>query len=83
MPVRSGIVFLPLPLMLSYAASKAGVHAHTEALRAQLATAGITVTELVPPAVATAGHDKVNHHALPLDGFLDEVTELISADPTP
>lgn len=36
-----------------------------------------------PPAVATAGQDKVNSHALPLDGFLDEVTELISADPTP
>ncbi len=81
--VSSGIAFLPLPLMPSYAASKAGMHASTEALRAKLAPAGVTVTELVPPAVATAGQEKVNPHALPLDGFLDEVTELISADPTP
>ncbi len=79
----SGIAFLPFPLMPSYPASKAGVHTYTEALRAQLAPAGITVTELVPPAVATAGQEQVNPHALPLDGFLDEVTELISADPTP
>ena len=81
--VSSGIAFLPFPLMPGYAASKAGVHAYTEALRAQLAPSGITVTELVPPAVATAGQEKVNPHALPLGCFLDEVTERISADPTP
>jgi short-subunit dehydrogenase len=46
--VSSGIAFLRFPLMPSYAASKAGVQAYTEALRAQLAPAGITVAELVP-----------------------------------
>lgn len=81
--VSSGIAFLPFPPMPTYAASKAGVHAYTEALRAQLAGTGVEVTELVPPAVATAGQERVNPAALPLDGFLDEVLGLLAQDPTP
>jgi uncharacterized oxidoreductase len=80
--VTSGIAFLPFPLMPSYGASKAGVHAYTEALRAQLSGTGVEVTELIPPAVATAGQERVNPAALPLDGFLDEVIELLSVNPT-
>lgn len=52
------------------------MHAYTESLRAQLAGTGIEVAELVPPAVATAGQEKVNPAALPLDAYLDEVMEL-------
>jgi short-subunit dehydrogenase involved in D-alanine esterification of teichoic acids len=81
--VSSGIAFLPFPLMASYGASKAGVHAYTESLRAQLAGTGVDVTELVPPAVATAGQEKVNPAALPLESFLDEVTGLATESPTP
>jgi uncharacterized oxidoreductase len=81
--VTSGIAFLPFPLMPAYGASKAGVHAYTESLRAQLAGTGVGVTELVPPAVATAGQEKVNPAALPLEGFLDEVVDLLSENPTP
>ncbi|NAZ77624.1 SDR family NAD(P)-dependent oxidoreductase [Kineococcus sp. T13] len=81
--VTSGIAFLPFPLMPTYGASKAGVHAYTEAVRAQLAGTGVAVTELVPPAVATAGQEEVNPAALPLEGFLDEVVGLLTADPTP
>jgi len=81
--VSSGIAFLPFPLMPTYGASKAGVHAYTEALRAQLAGTGTTVTELVPPAVATAGQELVNPAALPLEDYLDEVLELLTAGPTP
>jgi len=81
--VTSGIGFLPFPLMPTYGASKAGVHAYTEALRAQLSGTGVTVTELIPPAVATAGQEKVNPAALPLDGFLDEVVGLLTQTPTP
>lgn len=81
--VTSGIAFLPFPLMPSYAASKAGVHAYTEALRAQLAGTGVEVSELIPPAVATAGQESINPAALPLENFLDEVTALLAANPTP
>jgi short-subunit dehydrogenase involved in D-alanine esterification of teichoic acids len=69
--------------MPSYAASKAGVHAYTEALRAQLAGTGVEVAEIVPPAVATAGQEQVNPAALPLTRYLDEVMALLAADPTP
>ncbi|MFF1459409.1 SDR family oxidoreductase [Streptomyces sp. NPDC058330] len=81
--VTSGIAFLPFPPMPTYAASKAAVHAYSEALRAQLDGTGVSVVELVPPAVATAGQEKVNPHALPLDDFATEVMHLLSADPTP
>jgi uncharacterized oxidoreductase len=81
--VSSGIAFLPFPLMPTYGASKAGVHAYTESLRPQLAGTGVTVTELVPPAVATAGQEKVNPAALPLDAYLDEVMDLLARNPTP
>jgi short-subunit dehydrogenase involved in D-alanine esterification of teichoic acids len=81
--VSSGIAFLPFPPMPTYGASKAGVHAYTEALRAQLDGTGVRVTELVPPAVATAGQEKVNPAALPLDGYLDEALALLGGDPTP
>jgi len=81
--VTSGIGFLPFPLMPTYGASKAGVHAYTEALRAQLAGTGVEVTELIPPAVATAGQENLNPAALPLEGFLDEVIERMTPTPTP
>lgn len=81
--VTSGIAFMPFPMMPTYGASKAGVHAYTESLRAQLAGTGVQVTELIPPAVATAGQEKVNPNALPLDAFLDEVVELLARTPTP
>jgi short-subunit dehydrogenase involved in D-alanine esterification of teichoic acids len=83
MTVTSGIAFLPFPPMPSYAASKAAVHAYSEALRAQLAGTGVDVVELVPPAVASAGQEKVNPHALPLEDFATEVMGLLSQDPTP
>ena len=81
--VTSGIAFLRFPPMPTYAASKAAVHAYSEALRAQLDGTGVDVVELVPPAVASAGQEKVNPNALPLDDFATEVMHLLSADPTP
>ncbi|AEM86004.1 SDR family oxidoreductase [Streptomyces violaceusniger] len=81
--VTSGIAFLPFPPMPTYAASKAAVHAYSEALRAQLDGTGVSVVELVPPAVATAGQEKVNPQALPLDDFAAEVMQLLSQNPTP
>ncbi|MYT20543.1 SDR family NAD(P)-dependent oxidoreductase [Streptomyces sp. SID7760] len=81
--VTSGIAFLPFPPMPSYAASKAAVHAYSEALRVQLDGTGVDVVELVPPAVSTAGQEKVNPLALPLDDFATEVMQLLSQNPTP
>jgi short-subunit dehydrogenase involved in D-alanine esterification of teichoic acids len=82
--VSSGIGFLPFPVMPSYAASKAGVHAYSEALRAQLDGTGVEVSELVPPAVATTPDAKQrNPRALDLADFATEVMDLLQADPTP
>ncbi|MBV2363189.1 SDR family oxidoreductase [Streptomonospora nanhaiensis] len=81
--VTSGIAFLPFPPMPTYAASKAAVHAYSEALRAQLEGTGVGVVELVPPAVATGGQEKVNPHALPLDDFAEEAMGLLAQEPTP
>lgn len=82
--VSSGIGFLPFPPMPTYAASKAGVHAYSEALRAQLDGTGVEVAELVPPAVAiTPEAAKINPHALDLGEFAVEVMDLLEQDPTP
>jgi short-subunit dehydrogenase involved in D-alanine esterification of teichoic acids len=82
--VTSGIGFLPFPVMPTYAASKAGVHAYSEALRAQLDGTGVEVAELVPPAVAVTPEAKqVNPRALDLGEFATEVMDLLQADPTP
>jgi uncharacterized oxidoreductase len=82
--VTSGIGFLPFPLMPTYAASKAGVHAYSEALRAQLDGTGIEVSELVPPAVATTPEQaQRNPRALDLAEFATEVMDLLRTEPTP
>ncbi len=82
--VSSGIAFLPFPLMPTYGASKAAVHAYTESLRAQLDGTGVEVTELVPPAVATTPEQKqLNPAALDLDVYLDETLDLLTTMPTP
>jgi uncharacterized oxidoreductase len=82
--VTSGIAFLPFPAMPTYAASKAGVHAYSEALRAQLEGTGVEVAELVPPAVATTPeHKQVNPRALDLADFATEVMDLLRENPTP
>jgi short-subunit dehydrogenase involved in D-alanine esterification of teichoic acids len=82
--VSSGIGFLPFPPMPTYAATKAGVHAYSEALRAQLDGTGVEVAELVPPAVATTPEfEQRNPHALKLDAFATEVMDLLAEQPTP
>lgn len=81
--VTSGIAYLPFPPMATYAASKAGVHAYSEALRVQLASSGVDVVELVPPAVASHGQERVNPHALDLGDFATEVMDLLAQEPTP
>jgi uncharacterized oxidoreductase len=82
--VTSGIGFLPFPVMPTYAASKAAVHAYSEALRAQLDGTGIDVAELIPPAVAVTPEAKQrNPRALDLADFATEVMDLLQTSPTP
>jgi uncharacterized oxidoreductase len=82
--VSSGIGFLPFPPMPTYAASKAAVHAYSEALRAQLAGTGIDVVELVPPLVTTTPEQQQQMpQALTVTDFADEVMALLASEPTP
>jgi uncharacterized oxidoreductase len=70
--------------MPTYAASKAGVHAYSEALRAQLDGTGVEVAELVPPSVATRPDARQhNPRALDLADFATEVMGLLQKNPTP
>ncbi|HEY1821684.1 MAG TPA: SDR family NAD(P)-dependent oxidoreductase [Trebonia sp.] len=82
--VTSGIGFLPFPVMPTYAATKAGVHAYSEALRAQLDGTGVEVAELIPPAVAlTPEQAQRNPRALDLGEFATDVMDLLQGNPTP
>ncbi len=51
--VTSGLAFVPFPISPVYSAAKAGLHAYTRVLRAQLAGSGVTVVELAPPGTDT------------------------------
>ncbi len=51
--VSSGLAFVPFPAAPVYSAAKAGLHAYTRCLRAQLKGTGVTVVELAPPATET------------------------------
>lgn len=52
--VSSGLGFIPAARMPVYSATKAGLHAFSMAIRHQLKPTGISVFEVVPPAVDTA-----------------------------
>jgi len=52
--VSSALAFAPLSSAPIYCATKAAVHAYTQALRFQLEESGVEVIELMPPAVKTA-----------------------------
>lgn len=52
--VSSGLAFIPFPISPVYSAAKAGLHAYTLCLRAQLAGSRVNVVELAPPGTETA-----------------------------
>lgn len=83
MTVSSGLAFAPLRVTPTYNATKAAIHMLSESLRLQFAGTGVSVMELEPPAVRTdlmPGHAE-NEQAMPLDAFVDEVMQLIEAQP--
>lgn len=51
--VTSGLAFVPLTIAPVYSATKAGLHAYTRTLRAQLEGSGVRVIDLAPPSVDT------------------------------
>ena len=51
--VSSGLAFVPMPIAPIYSATKAALHAYSQALRMQLRNTSVTVVELAPPGVET------------------------------
>lgn len=81
--VSSGLAFVPLSMVATYCATKAGIHAYTEGLRQQLAGTGIQVIEIVPPAVATnlMPLDENSPPTMPLEEFIDSVMAILRTQP--
>ncbi|MFE9252720.1 SDR family oxidoreductase [Streptomyces sp. NPDC007088] len=80
--VSSGLAFVPLARTATYSATKAAIHALSEAVRVQYADTSVQVIELVPPVVATGLADTArNPRAIPLDDFADHVVELLEGEP--
>lgn len=74
--VSSGLAFAPLHSAPIYCATKAAMHSYSLSLRQQLASEGVEVIELMPPAVRT---EMLGH--MPEDGGFKVITadELIEA----
>ena len=81
--VSSGLAFVPLTATPTYSATKAGVHAYTEALRQQLVGSSVSVLELVPPAVKTDLMGGADFGGMELDAFSDEVMALLESGASP
>ncbi|MNU80867.1 putative oxidoreductase [compost metagenome] len=80
--VSSSLAFVPFPIAMTYSATKAAIHAFTEALRIQLAETSVRVIELAPPGVRTTLFGQSSdEHAMPLEDFLDETLALLHGDP--
>lgn len=76
--VSSGLAFLPLKFAAVYAATKAGLHAFSVALRADL-TSSVRVIEIVPPAVDTdLGGTGLHTDGVPVDTFVNAVMDRIA-----
>lgn len=74
--VSSGIAFMAYSPAPIYSASKAGVHAYTQALRLQLEDTNVKVFEMIPPGVKT---NLQNDWVLkPSPGMLMDVDKMVS-----
>ncbi len=79
--VSSGLAFRPPTRVPVYGATKAGLHSFTYILREQLKDKGITVIEIIPPAVNTnLGGPGVHSTAVSVDEFADSVYQELLED---
>ncbi|MCL1960206.1 MAG: SDR family oxidoreductase [Desulfovibrionaceae bacterium] len=82
--VSSGLAFLTMAHTPAYSATKAAIHAFSDALRYQLKDTGVDVIEIVPPYVQTglmSPKQATDPHAMPLAGFIDEVMHILDTQP--
>lgn len=80
--VTSALAFVPKADAPTYSATKAGLHAYTQALRHQLRRSAVQVIEIIPPRVETgmlAGHD--GSGALSMEAFVEETLSLLHGQP--
>ncbi len=82
--VSSGLAFMTLASTPTYCATKAAIHAYTQALRYQLKNTAVQVLEIVPPYVQTelmGAWQAKDPHAMPLNEFITEVMSLLKSAP--
>jgi uncharacterized oxidoreductase len=81
--VTSGLAYIPMAFTPTYCATKAAIHSYTMSLRYQLKDTTVRVAELVPPWVATElmGSTPTDPRAMPLEDFITEVMQLLTANP--
>jgi uncharacterized oxidoreductase len=80
--VSSGLAFMTMVSTATYSATKAALHAFSDALRYQLKDTGVDVTEIVPPYVQTGLlHQKqaADPNTMPLGDFIAEVIQILDA----
>jgi uncharacterized oxidoreductase len=84
MTVSSGLAFVPMAMTPTYCASKAAIHAYTQALRYQLRRTAVQVLELIPPYVQTelmGAAQSEDPRAMPLDEFVAETMNILKNSP--
>lgn len=86
--VSSGLAFVPLPISPAYSAAKAGVHAYTRCLRAQMANTGLRIVELAPPLTETPlyqaefSHKMNGQRGMPVEALVRKAIAGIEAGKT-
>jgi uncharacterized oxidoreductase len=82
--VSSGLAFMTMANTPTYSATKAALHAFSDALRYQLQDTGVEVIEIVPPYVQTelmGARQAVDPNAMPLADFIGEVMQMLDTQP--
>ncbi|MEY8760612.1 SDR family oxidoreductase [Chryseobacterium tongliaoense] len=73
--ISSAISFMPYSIAPVYSASKAGVHAYTQALRLQLQDMNVKVFEVIPPGVNT---NLQNNWVMPTNPRMMDADKLVT-----